>query len=132
VERSKMVPDGDARPASWTHELPASIGSARVARQLVRSTLGGFPEPVVEVAELLVSELVANAVRHAGSAPIVRIEVASAGIRVAVQDASATIPQVQLPSEEARGGRGLVLVDSLAASWGWSKTAEGKRVWFTL
>jgi anti-sigma regulatory factor (Ser/Thr protein kinase) len=120
------------RPVSSTYELAAGNSSPRVARQLVRSTLAGFSPPVVEVAELLVSELVANAVRHASSAPIVHIEIDYDGIHVDVQDASAAAPQVQPASEDAGSGRGLVLVDSLAAAWGWSKTREGKRVWFTL
>jgi anti-sigma regulatory factor (Ser/Thr protein kinase) len=132
MERSTLVIDNSIWPVSSTYELPASNSSACLARQLVRGALAEFSPTVIEVAELLVSELVSNAVRHAGGAPIMLIEVDATGVRVAVQDDSPTIPQVQLPSDEAGSGRGLVLVDALAASLGWTKTPEGKRVWFTL
>jgi anti-sigma regulatory factor (Ser/Thr protein kinase) len=115
-----------------THELPASASSARLARELVRSALVGFDAHVVEIAELLVSELVTNAVAHAHSAPVMRIDVADHGIRVAVQDDTPGPVAVADAAEDATSGRGLLLVDSLAASWGWAPTSEGKRVWFTL
>jgi anti-sigma regulatory factor (Ser/Thr protein kinase) len=119
-------------PVSSTYALPASPASAHLARQLTRGALSGRPDPLVDVAELLVSELVANAVRHATSAPIVRIEADGDSVWVAVQDASAKAPDVQHTGVDADGGRGLLLVDSLATSWGWSKMPGGKRVWFTL
>lgn len=126
----------DLNDASWpvnsSYALPASPSSARLARELMRGALQGCPVALVDVAELLVSELVGNAVRHASSAPIVSIEVDSGKVRVAVQDDSSLVPDVQPPDPEGDGGRGLLLVESLAVSWGWSRTPGGKRVWFTL
>jgi anti-sigma regulatory factor (Ser/Thr protein kinase) len=115
-----------------TYELPASTTSARLARELVRSSLAGFDLTVIEVAELLVSELVTNAVAHAQSAPVMRIDVSGHAIKVAVQDDAPGPVAVQDVADDAPGGRGLLLVDSLAASWGWAPTDAGKRVWFTL
>lgn len=115
-----------------TYELPASITSARLARELVRNALDGFEAPLVEIAELLVSELVTNAVSHAQSAPVMRIDVSGDAVRVAVQDASREPVEVRDASQDSPSGRGLLLVDTLAASWGWAPTPEGKRVWFTL
>ncbi|HEX4017417.1 MAG TPA: ATP-binding protein [Frankiaceae bacterium] len=124
---------GEGQPsAGATFELPASASSARLARELVRNALDGFAGPVVEVAELLVSELVTNAVAHAKSAPVMLIEVLGDAVRVAVQDASPGPVVVRDAPHDAPDGRGLLLVDSLAASWGWAPTPEGKRVWFTL
>jgi anti-sigma regulatory factor (Ser/Thr protein kinase) len=129
-------PPGGTHPrqpsAAATYELPASTSSARLARELVRRTLSGFDRPIVEIAELLVSELVANAVAHAHSAPVMRIDVTGDAVRVAVQDASPGPVEVRDAPLDAPNGRGLLLVDSLAASWGWAPTPEGKRVWFTL
>ena len=121
-------------PASTgsTYELPASTSSARLARGLVRRTLTGFDAPVVEIAELLASELVTNAVAHANSAPVMRIDVTGQAVRVAVQDGAPGPVEAREGPHEAPSGRGLLLVDSLAASWGWAPTPEGKRVWFTL
>jgi anti-sigma regulatory factor (Ser/Thr protein kinase) len=120
------------RRVGSTYELPASVTSARLARDLVRDALDGFEAPVVEIAELLVSELVTNAVAHAHSAPVMRIDITGDAVRVAVQDASPGPVEVRDPPPDAAGGRGLLLVDTLAASWGWAPTPEGKRVWFTL
>ncbi len=120
------------RRVGSTYELPARASSARLARELVRDALDGFAAPVVEVAELLVSELVTNAVAHARSAPVMRIEVTGDAVRVAVQDASPGPVEVRDAPPDATHGRGLLLVDSLAASWGWAPTPDGKRVWFTL
>ena len=122
-------------PVNSTYALPASPSSARLARQLTRGALQGCPDPLVDVAELLVSELVGNAVRHASSAPVMRIEVESGSVRVIVQDDSSALPvlpEFYEPDPEADSGRGLLLVASLATTWGWSKTPDGKRVWFTL
>jgi anti-sigma regulatory factor (Ser/Thr protein kinase) len=124
---------GESQPiAAATYELPASATSARLARELVRNALDGFAAPVVEVAELLVSELVTNAVAHANSAPVMRIDVFSDAVQVVVQDASPGPVEVRDAPHDAPNGRGLLLVDSLAAAWGWAPTPEGKRVWFTL
>jgi hypothetical protein len=49
-----------------------------------------------------------------------------------VQDAAPGPVEVPYAPHDAPGGRGLLLVDSLASSWGWAPTPEGKRVWFTL
>jgi anti-sigma regulatory factor (Ser/Thr protein kinase) len=125
--RSVSLPGGGS-----TFELPASASSAGLARVLVRSALAGFETQLVEVAELLVSELVTNAVAHARSAPVMRIDVTGDAVRVMVADAAPGPVEVADAAQDAPGGRGLLLVDSLAASWGWSPTPEGKRVWFTL
>jgi anti-sigma regulatory factor (Ser/Thr protein kinase) len=94
--------------------------------------MGGCPEPLVETAELLITELISNAVRHAGSPPIMRIDVDSGTVRIAVSDASTKTPDVRHASLEDEGGRGLLLVEALSTSWGWARTAEGKQIWFTL
>ena len=51
---------------------------------------------------------------------------------VLVEDASAAPPELQPDSVDAESGRGLVLVDTLAESWGWNRTSTGKIVWFVL
>jgi anti-sigma regulatory factor (Ser/Thr protein kinase) len=125
--RGVSLPGGES-----SFVLPASASSARMARELVRGALAGFETQVVEVAELLVSELVTNAIAHAHSAPVMRIDVTGDAVRVVVQDSAPGPVEVTDASHDAPGGRGLLLVDSLSASWGWAPTAEGKRVWFTL
>ncbi len=128
---SADFPDADW-PANGTYRLPADPASGRIARDLVRGKLAGCPNDVIDVAELLVSELVSNAVRYGSAPPLMRIEADARGVRVAIQDESTEPPQLQDVSADADGGRGIMLVDALAIAWGWSSTPNGKRVWFTL
>ena len=126
-------------------ELIAELGSgprevSRARRALARAlTAWGWTGDAVDVAVLLTSELVTNAIRH-GAAPV-RL---SAGLlhlavlRVEVHDS--TVPSddpddlaVRHAADDDEGGRGLQLVDVLADTWGWRPAeAGGKRVWFEL
>ncbi len=82
--------------------------------------------------QLLVSELVTNAVLHAHSNARVTIDRYKSTIRVAVCDASATRPRVRDYGPEAVTGRGLLLVERLARRWGVELDGAGKCVWFEL
>jgi anti-sigma regulatory factor (Ser/Thr protein kinase) len=87
---------------------------------------------IVASAELLVSELAANAVRHtSGSSFEVRVCV-DAEIDVAVHDAESSLPRPRRPRPWQPGGRGLLLVDEIADAWGTSVESDGKWVWFRL
>jgi len=85
-----------------------------------------------EVAVLLTSEVVANAVRHAATACAVRVDLEGDVLRVEVADGSATLPQLRRPRPDDFGGRGLVLVESFARRWGAEPTPTGKVVWFSV
>ena len=113
--------------------LPAEPASAGAARRFVRSTLREWRLGVFEeIACLLVSELVTNAVLHANSVSVVSIYFDAETLRVEVRDASPASVQPRSYSPEAGTGRGLLLVQALAALWGSSSDSEGKRVWFEL
>jgi anti-sigma regulatory factor (Ser/Thr protein kinase) len=101
---------------------------------MVREALRGSPAATVEIAELLVSELVTNAVVHAGSALIVEVHVAGGRITVTVEDTCSISPGLRrdLPDDDATHGRGMLLVATLARSWGCEETGTGKRMWFEL
>lgn len=104
------------------------------ARRFVRSALAGRASAgSVEVAQLLVSELVTNAVVHAASAVEVEVTVDSPGIVVRVRDAD-TGPLVSRSggTELDEGGRGFMLVDRLAHAWGTEHGGGRKTVWFRL
>jgi anti-sigma regulatory factor (Ser/Thr protein kinase) len=113
-------------------ELPASLLAPGLARAFSTEALAGCPPDMVDVALLLVSELVTNAVLHAMSAPTMRVDVDPAGVRFTVLDKSRTLAQLQTGSDQSAGGRGLQLVDALSASWGSSDTPTGKLTWFAL
>jgi len=115
-------------------DLPADVASARKARRFVADFAArtGRAE-VVELAELLVSELVTNAVDHAGTPVEIECRSTEAGLRVSVSDGSSRLPAARRPDPWAERGRGLMLVDTLASRWGAEASpGSGKAVWFEL
>ena len=125
-----------ARPASTTSastDLPAHPLSARRARRFVLTALDAFGvHGVDEIAELLTSEVVTNAVVHAGSGVRVTVEAVPAGVRISVTDTNPVFPALRRPGDQAESGRGLHLVDTLADRWGVVAATTGKSVWFEL
>jgi anti-sigma regulatory factor (Ser/Thr protein kinase) len=112
-----------------------------VARAHLRAAISSWRLPVdVDVAVLLVSELVTNAVTHgdggAGATAEVTMLVRHCGgqLRVEVHDRSPDMPAPVWPQapEDSETGRGLLLVDALAGEWGCYWTPGGKAVYFTL
>ncbi|HEX8003446.1 MAG TPA: SpoIIE family protein phosphatase [Mycobacteriales bacterium] len=119
--------------------LEARPDSVRHARNAVAAAVDVWSLPeVAEVAVLLTSELVTNAVRHAAGDLRLRILRRPGGLRVEVHDRDATaLPQLVARSPDgsddlAEGGRGLQLVAELASRWGVETLAGGKQVWFEL
>ncbi|WP_051970024.1 SpoIIE family protein phosphatase [Kitasatospora azatica] len=117
-----------ARTVGWT--LPAEPTAVSRARRLVRGVLQEWViEELTDVAELLVSELVTNAVRYA-SAPIgVRLTLGET-LLVEISDPLPDPPRERHAAEADEGGRGLELVRRLALRWGARAEGMGKVVWF--
>jgi PAS domain S-box-containing protein len=121
------------RSAGVRRTLPPHPSSVGEARRLVRAELDRAGRPdLVENAELLVSELVTNALVHAGTPVEVHARVDAAGLRVEVSDGSGVQPAVRHHSAMAGTGRGLRLVEGLVAAWGVEPLPRGKAVWFEL
>lgn len=114
--------------------LGASTSSAAAARHFTRSTLddAGWDADVAERVELLVSEVVTNAVLHARSGPTMTIDLTSDVVRVSVEDDSPMPPMIRDAPPDAAGGRGMLLVDLLSTSWGTAPSDGGKLVWFVV
>ena len=125
--------------ATMRTELPADLTSARQARSAVRSALAGWGmDHLSGDAELLASELVANAAEHGDGTPInlaLRRHAEPSeqpGITCEVTDGSQATPRRTEPGPDAERGRGLAIVDALAQSSGMRATQAGKTSWFTL
>jgi anti-sigma regulatory factor (Ser/Thr protein kinase) len=109
---------------------PTSVGAAR---RFVRDVLKArqVADGVVDTVELLTSEVVTNAIVHAGSGPHLAVEVRRHLVRVAVSDGSPALPVRQSGRLDDLSGRGVVIVEELAAAWGVERERNGsKRVWF--
>ena len=89
-------------------------------------------DAVADVAELLVSELVTNAVLHAGTTVQLRVLEDGSALRIEVSDGMTSKPSRRHYSAEAATGRGLGLVEALAADWGTRNESSGKTVWCTV
>ncbi|HEU5038371.1 MAG TPA: PAS domain S-box protein [Nocardioides sp.] len=110
--------------------LPAAATSASEGRRLVRDLLtGAGREDLVEVAELVASELITNALLHAATPVDIHAEAGPDGLRLEVGDGSRQMPAERDYSSWAGTGRGLSLVHQLADDWGVVPTASGKVVW---
>jgi anti-sigma regulatory factor (Ser/Thr protein kinase) len=114
--------------------LPAEVASTPRARIYVRTALTGIlSADVVAMAELCVSELVTNAVLHAGTPVRVHVAPVSGGIRIHVRDGSAAMPLRVRHSRTAATGRGLGLVETVSQAWGVDTHGDGgKTVWCEL
>ncbi|MEU6578666.1 ATP-binding protein [Streptomyces sp. NPDC046805] len=135
----ELLDVADPGQAHWI-ELPSYRSSVRVARRSVRSRLNGWglSGELCEDAVLLVSELATNAIRHTPSVRILcGIGLVTAGcLRLEVHDhdySGRGLPRGE-PGLDDESGRGLLLVEQLADSWGvdGSRLTGGNAVWATL
>ncbi|MCX5527558.1 SpoIIE family protein phosphatase [Streptomyces bobili] len=117
--------------AEWTFPLdPAQVGRARavVREQLHDWGLALLAGP----AELMVSEVVTNAVRHSHGRPVTMRLVRGDTLLCEVDDDDHELPTLLSAGPDDEAGRGLRVVSALAREWGTSRTAAGKSVWFEL
>lgn len=120
---------GDGALTLGRHASEVERGRRHVAEACSR-----YGADVVGTAMILASELITNALRH-GSGPITVLVTPAAGeVRVDVADESALSPTPRHATPDDEGGRGLLIVQSLATSWGTESLPQGrgKSVWFTL
>ncbi|MER5992439.1 SpoIIE family protein phosphatase [Streptomyces viridosporus] len=114
----------------WT--LPREPRSVGRAREHARAQLLGWDlEPLVDTTELLVSELVTNALRYGEGEIRLRL-LLDRTLVCEVWDAGLVQPRRRRARDTDEGGRGLQLVGLLSAAWGSRRTPRGKTVWFEL
>ncbi|WP_107048964.1 SpoIIE family protein phosphatase [Streptomyces sp. NRRL F-5630] len=114
----------------WT--LPRDPQSVGKAREYTREQLAGWDlEALADTTELLVSELVTNALRYGDGEIRLRL-LLDRSLVCEVWDEGLVQPRRRRAKDTDEGGRGLQLVGLLAASWGSRRTPHGKTVWFEL
>ena len=123
-------------PASVLLELPPEPIAIQIAREFVTNHCSTFAPELVDDAELLVSELVTNAITHGQPSIVMRVRREPPGIGVEVHDQGDAEPLLpsEDPDDDLPSGRGLRIVAAIASSWGVrpADDGDGKIVWFTL
>jgi anti-sigma regulatory factor (Ser/Thr protein kinase) len=140
--QTQRLPLPTTAPKDIELRLPRHARSVGRARALFReqAVSWGLSQDVTDTAELLLSELMTNAYRHAkvpaGREIWARCTVTEDRVRVTVSDASDVLPAPAptAPSPDDESGRGLSLVTALADNWGVERRESGigKEVWFEL
>ena len=109
---------------------PTAVGEGR---RFIRDVLReNRRDHLCEAAELVISEVVTNALVHADPPYRIAVESGDGVLRIAVFDGSTVGPQMPPYDEHATSGRGVRLVDSLTERWGVLVGEHGKTVWFEL
>nr|WP_276610999.1 SpoIIE family protein phosphatase [Kineococcus siccus] len=115
--------------------LPSDVRAVAQARSFLRTVLGTWGAPhLADAGELVLSELVTNALLHTGgeATVVLRFERSEGRLNLGVRDGSTRHPRGRHADDDALGGRGLAIVEALAAEWGVSVGGEGKTVWADL
>ncbi|MFD3545606.1 SpoIIE family protein phosphatase [Streptomyces sp. NPDC058655] len=133
------APAHPARPARRTMLTVAQAEPERIAgaRRQIRELLHDWADSdQVDSAVLMVSEMVTNVLMHTdGDALLVAEAVGELGarrLRLEVADSSDELPHRRQPGEMASSGRGVLLLEMLADTWGVDPRGEGKSIWFEL
>ena len=109
--------------------LDHDLSMVRAARRAVGRWLDERGCCTADDALLVVSELVTNAMVHAGAGCMIEMQHSEDRLRLEVRDRSPKAPVIGVGGPRDCGGRGLRIVDAVSEAWGWEPTADGKRVW---
>jgi anti-sigma regulatory factor (Ser/Thr protein kinase) len=129
---SAVLHDPDAEAPAVSGRF-AGDNAPKEARRLVADALRrwGLGGPLLDDAQIVISELATNAIRHARSGFSVAVRLTGSGVRLAVRDASRAEPEVRRVRGEPTG-RGMLIVSALATHWGVEVAPDGKTVWVEL
>jgi hypothetical protein len=125
-------PDPDLHRVSV--ELAPETGAARIARELITEACARWERPdLIGDACITATEMVNNVVAHAGTPMRMLLALHDGTMSVAVRDGSPTAPRFEGPvPPTSYGGRGLLLINAVAARWGHLPLDDGKVVWARL
>jgi anti-sigma regulatory factor (Ser/Thr protein kinase) len=121
-------------PKRWRLRLAAQVTAPREARDFVGQVCAsGNAEECSELGQLVISELVSNAVRYSGTAIEIEVRLESDQLWLCVHDDGAGMPMTVPPGSRTVGGVGLELVSRVSSAWGVTPDPRGgKDVWCVL
>ncbi|MEV6967935.1 ATP-binding protein [Hamadaea sp. NPDC051192] len=114
-------------------DLPLGLRAPAAARTLVRDMLMAWDLPDIgwlDDADLLVSEIVSNAVCHGGGCIELSVQSHEQGVTIKAADGSSVVPRRRAAGEN--GGFGLQIIEAISEGWGVEEFQGGKRVWVRL
>jgi serine/threonine-protein kinase RsbW len=113
--------------------LGPEVSSLGEGRRFVAKTLREWnvDEDTIEPVMLVANELVANAIVHAHSSPVLSLEDAGLDLLLRVADDGPNLPVARRATPGDEGGRGLMLVEALSDRWGVDPSESGKSIWVT-
>jgi anti-sigma regulatory factor (Ser/Thr protein kinase) len=121
--------EGRGAGAVMTMCLDHDVALVGVARRAAGRWLSERGCRAVDDALLVLSELVTNAMVHAGAGCTIEMQHHDDRLRLEVRDQSSQAPRMRVVRASDLGGRGLHFVDGITEAWGWEPTVDGKRVW---
>jgi anti-sigma regulatory factor (Ser/Thr protein kinase) len=116
-------------------DVPGKPSAIAMARQIVAAVLHSWDLPeIVDDAQLVASELLANAIEHAPGANSYELELVRRpdGIRIYLADGSSIRPVISELAHDRPRGRGIRIIEALSDGWGSDQHHGGKRVWVDL
>lgn len=122
----------DADMSETSMVLENSLRAPHDARVALRKLLRGLHPSILADAELVLSELVTNVVRHTDTGGSVRLICGPETVRMEVSDRGRRLPVIRADTPGRVDGRGLRVVDVLATAWGVEERADGKTTWAEL
>ena len=128
VPSGSAVEEAPGAPRQRRWQLPGDPASIGHARRLTVSSCSAWGLSCGPQAELVVSELVANAVLHGWGPVGLRLRHSARGLVVEVDDGNPTPPTAVAAERRGIGGYGIHVVERLA-EWGWHRSGPGKTVW---
>jgi len=121
-------------PFRFRQRLGSTTAAPLFARSMVSDACEAWElDQLRDEAELLITEMVTNAMRHVGGELELVITLRDRFVHLSVRDGSRKMPVRTLPDPETgEGGRGLLVMDAVASGWGSTALPTGKAVWATL
>ena len=114
-------------------QLPAEPSATAEARRLVDDACRRWRvTDLADTAALVVTELIANGIQHARTPLSLSLSLRERHLHVSVRDGSFLLPRRTVADDDLESGRGLLIVEGVAAAWGCVAVSDGKVVWATL